>query len=145
MAIDINKIYQAGNKTDTEVLTIFKGVVESDKFQNKLETTLLDDALQGKTHVCLRLEFRQDSNRSNNGWLTVSIRTIVLYEGEFGTAYVKSACNNDFMKFADILKNLFDESKMLYDVDEKSKFLPNASNRTGNNPCIEFDIKLREN
>lgn len=137
----MDRIYGAGHKTDNEVMTIFKGIVNSNKFQENVEQLLYDAAIQGKTQVKLRLNFSQTSNRSHSGYMTITLQSTVLFDQEFGTEFVKSACNNDFMKFGNVLKELFDESRMLYDVNEVANFTESSS-RTGNSPTIEFMIKL---
>ena len=143
MAIDMSKIYAVGANTDVALLKKFKTNVESEEFQEKVFNLLYDEAQQGNRTSCLRLQYATTGNSGQNGELTVTLAGKTLIEMETSTIFVRSACNNNFFKFAEVLTKLFDESQMRYTVTEISKFTQNFA-PGGNSPKIDFIIKLRD-
>ena len=143
MPIDMSKIYAVGKKTDESLLKKFKTEVESAQFQDKVANILYGAASNGDKVCRLILIYKTTGNSGQNGELTVTLDGKTLIEIEASTIFVRSACNNNFMKFAEVLIKLFDESQMKYTVDEVNKFTPNFT-RISNSPQINFTIKLRE-
>ena len=143
MPIDMSKIYAIGASNDAFLLNKFKTAVESDVFQDKVFNLLYDAAQQGSKTGCLILRYTPTSNLGQNGELIVILEGKTLIEIETSTSSVRSSCNNNFMKFAEVLTKLFDENQMRYTVTEISKFTP-VFTVAGNSPNINFIIKLRD-
>ena len=138
MPINIEKVYDITDKTHGNSLLMaqFKGILDNQEIQDLIGEDINAAIQNNKTNYKLVVAYVPAGDGSGE---------LLLFHGQKDFIAIRTtsrllnrACDKDFMKFATIVTDLLDESKIAYTVNEVSKI-----GDTGMGPRIEMQLKIK--